>query len=70
MIRFFYAPETARFTRPNIGKDGGNPVKRVLSALLVLMLVLGFYPRPALDLVEQPADVTVSTQHASEGSAS
>ena len=42
----------------------------VVAPLIVLMLVLGFYPRPALDLVEQPADVTVSTQHASEGSAS
>lgn len=41
-----------------------------MAPLIVLMLVLGFYPRPALDLVEQPADVTVSTQHASEGSAS
>lgn len=42
----------------------------VVAPLIVLMLVLGFYPRPALDLVEQPADVTVSTQHISEGSAS
>lgn len=48
MIRSFYAPETARSTRPNIGKDGGNPVKRVLSALLVLMLVLALLPASAL----------------------
>ena len=48
MIRSFYAPETARSTHPNIGKDGGNPVKRVLSALLVLMLVLALLPASAL----------------------
>ncbi|MGO1317999.1 MAG: NADH-quinone oxidoreductase subunit M, partial [Cellulomonadaceae bacterium] len=33
--------------------------KAVVVPLLVILLVLGFYPRPALDLVEQPADVTV-----------
>ena len=42
----------------------------VVAPLIALMLVLGFYPRPALDLVEQPADVTVSTHLVSEGSAS
>lgn len=32
----------------------------VVAPLIALMLVLGFYPRPALDLVEPPADHTVS----------
>lgn len=42
--------------------------KWVVAPLLALLLIFGFYPRPALDLVEQPADVTVSIS-AAEGNA-
>ena len=42
--------------------------KWVVAPLLALLLLFGFYPRPALDLVEAPADITVQIS-ASEGSA-
>ncbi|MGP7959665.1 NADH-quinone oxidoreductase subunit M [Sanguibacter sp. A247] len=64
--RMFTGPEQEHLTGlPDmVGRE-----KWVVAPLLVALLVLGFYPRPALDLVEAPADVTVSTI-ALEGSAS
>lgn len=39
----------------------------VVGSLIALMLVLGFYPRPALDLVNGPAQVSVETISVSQG---
>ncbi|MBD9698705.1 NADH-quinone oxidoreductase subunit M [Flavimobilis sp. GY10621] len=64
--RMFTGPEQEHLTGlPDmVGRE-----KWVVAPLVAALLVLGFYPRPALDLVEAPADVTVSTI-ALEGSAS
>src|SRR6478735_7626030 len=40
--------------------DLGAREKWVVAPLLVALLVLGFYPAPALDLVREPAEVTLS----------
>jgi len=40
--------------------DLGAREKWVVAPLLALLLVLGFYPAPALDLVREPAQVTLS----------
>ena len=40
--------------------DLGAREKWVVAPLLVALLVLGFYPVPALDLVREPAEVTLS----------
>lgn len=43
--------------------------KWVVGPLIAAMLVLGFYPAPALDLVREPAEVTVTTLDADLASA-
>ncbi|WP_251153483.1 NADH-quinone oxidoreductase subunit M [Cellulosimicrobium sp. Marseille-Q4280] len=40
--------------------DLGGREKWVVAPLIALLLVLGFYPAPALDLVDEPAEVTLS----------
>ncbi|MFC8922212.1 NADH-quinone oxidoreductase subunit M [Cellulosimicrobium sp. NPDC057127] len=40
--------------------DLGAREKWVVAPLVVILLVLGFYPAPALDLVDEPADVSVA----------
>src|SRR5690606_17211756 len=40
--------------------DLGAREKWVVAPLVVVLLVLGFYPAPALDLVREPAEVTLS----------
>lgn len=43
--------------------------KWVVGPLIAAMLVLGFYPAPALDLVREPAEVTVTTLDADPAAA-
>ncbi len=40
--------------------DLGAREKWVVAPLVVILLVLGFYPAPALELVDAPAEVTMS----------
>lgn len=48
--------------RPDLAvtPDLSTREKWVVAPLIALMLVLGFYPAPALDLVREPADVSLS----------
>lgn len=62
--RMFTGPVRGELTS---GPDMVAREKWVVVPLIVLLLVLGFYPRPALDLVEAPASASVRLV---EGSAS